>query len=261
MFARLSLLIKKTLPNPLYEFLRTVLLWKDLAACFSFLVTDRVPVPFRDRLRIVRRLYAINFHIDSPHRQGEILQFMSVILTLSPSIRGSVIEAGCFKGSSTAKLSLAADLANRNLVVFDSFQGIPGHDESGEQDIFGGPAQFAQGDLSGALDEVKSNVARFGKIDRCRFISGWFDETMPSFNEPVSAIYLDVVLASSTRTCLKYLYPLLEPGGVLISQDGHLQPVIAVFDDDAFWRDEVGCPKPAMSGLREGKIIKIVKLS
>lgn len=46
-----------------------------------------------------------------------------------------------------------------------------------------------------------------------RFIKGWFEDTMPVFNERIIAAYIDVDLASSTKTCLKYLYPLLVPGG------------------------------------------------
>jgi len=82
---------------------------------------------------------------------------------------------------------------------------------------------------------------------------------MPKFSKSIVAIYLDVDLASSTRTCLKYLYPLLVPGGVLYSQDGHLPLVIDVFKDDEFWKKEVSYPKPHIEGLGKKKLIKIVK--
>lgn len=82
---------------------------------------------------------------------------------------------------------------------------------------------------------------------------------LPDFHESVSAIYLDVDLASPTRTCLKYLYPLLEPGGALFSQDGHLPLVIDVFHDDEFRVNEVGCAKPKVFGIGRPKLIKIVK--
>lgn len=82
---------------------------------------------------------------------------------------------------------------------------------------------------------------------------------MPGFDEPIAAAYIDVDLASSTRTCLKYLYPRLSPGGVLISQDGDFPLVMAVFDDDNFWRDEIGCEKPTIDGLGKSKMLKIIK--
>ena len=71
--------------------------------------------------------------------------------------------------------------------------------------------------------------------------------------------YLDVDLASSTKTCLKYLYPLVIPGGIIYSQDGDFPLVIEVFNDDRFWENEVGCKKPDIEGLGKKKLLKIIK--
>jgi O-methyltransferase len=207
----------------------------------------------------VKQLYTISLNVDSPHTQEEILSYIQTILSLPSNSKGVLVEAGCYKGSSTAKFSFAANIVGKELVVFDSFQGIPQNVEQHEKTIFGEQAGFKQGDYCGILEEVKTNVSRFGNINCCRFILGWFDDTMPKFKAPISAIYLDVDLASSTRTCLKYLYPLLEPGGVLYSQDGHLPLVINVFDDDNFWLSEVGCEKPQILGLWKKKLIKVIK--
>ncbi|HLT27990.1 MAG TPA: TylF/MycF/NovP-related O-methyltransferase, partial [Zeimonas sp.] len=56
-----------------------------------------------------------------------------------------LVEAGCFKGGSTAKLSLLAELAGRELVVFDSFEGLPDNDESGQVTIQGEVSDFRKG--------------------------------------------------------------------------------------------------------------------
>ena len=90
-------------------------------------------------------------------------------------------------------------------------------------------------------------------------VEGWFDDTMPGFTGKIAAAYVDVDLASSTRTCLKYLYPLLVPGGVLMSQDGDFPLVIEVFEDDAFWEQEVGCERPHIEGLGTSKMLKLIK--
>jgi len=259
MLPGLKAYLKNILPARVYRFLLLFRNMQDFRSIGAFLVSDIPNMSLSGKLRIVRRIFSISLNIDSPHAQDEVLAFMRTILTLPPEGKGVLVEAGCFKGSSTAKFSLAADIAGRELVVFDSFEGIPENEEQHEKNIFGGRAGFKKGSYSGALEEVKGNVARFGKIDRCRFIPGWFDKTMPGFKETISAVYLDVDLASSTRTCLKYLYPLLENGGVLYSQDGHLPLVIQVFDDDKFWMDEVGCEKPRISGLGVKKLIKIIK--
>jgi len=175
-----------------------------------------------------------------------------------PDTEGCKVEAGACKDGSTAKFSIATRLANRELVAFDSFEGIPEHDEPHDKNIFGGAPSF-EGNYRGALEEVKANVARYGQIDVCSFVQGWFEETMPSFSRPIAAIYLDVDLAASTRTCLKYLYPLLVPGGALYSQDGHLPLVIDVFSSNTFWHHEVGLAQPHIEGLGIRKLIWATK--
>lgn len=226
-----------------------------------FLFKKNPRLNFRQRFSLIKRLYAISRAVKCPHTQHEIISFINTILSIPPQVKGCIVEAGCFKGGSTAKFSIASKLAGRRLIVFDSFEGLPEHDEPHRKNIFGGRADFHKGGYCGTLDEVKNNIGKFGEPDSCKFIKGWFDDTMPKFSEPIAAIYLDIDLASSTRTCLKYLYPLLVPGCILYSQDGHLPLVIDVFSDDAFWEKQVGCPKPAIEGLGKRKLIKIVKPS
>jgi len=83
-----------------------------------------------------------------------------------------IVEAGCYKGGSTAKYSFAADIANRKLFVFGSFQGIPKNTETHDKTIFGGGARFPEGRYCGTLDEVKANAKRFGRIESCTFVEG-----------------------------------------------------------------------------------------
>jgi O-methyltransferase len=44
---------------------------------------------------------------------------------LPPSQRGVVVECGCFRGGTTANLSLICRLVGRKLYVYDSFAGLP----------------------------------------------------------------------------------------------------------------------------------------
>lgn len=232
---------------------------RGAAASGRFLLDKNFDLPLGERLRLVKRFIDISVHVKSPHTQEEILGFTKEILALPKSDTGVVVEAGCFKGSSTAKFSLAAKFTDKKLMVFDSFRGIPPNDEKHEKNIFGGSAGFREGDYCGTLDEVKQTVQQYGAIDHCVFVEGYFESTMPGFSQPVSAAYIDVDLVSSTRTCIRYLYPLLKEGGAIYSQDGHLPLVIELLDDDEFWAKEIGIPKPRIVGLREKKLIKIEK--
>ena len=265
MIARSKALAQKVLPSRFYELARTVKNWgyagraREWATGASILLNSHPRIPLSDRLRVTRQARRITHGIECASTDDEALAFMRAILALPPGGPGVVVEAGCYKGGATAKFSLAAKIAGRQLVVFDSFRGIPSNTEAHDRNIFGGQARFAEGDYRGSLAEVRENVSTYGAIDSCRFVEGWFEDTLPHFKEPISAIYLDVDLVSSTRTCLKYLYPLLEPGGTLLSQDGHLPLVIELLDDDRFWRDELDCRKPQIHGLRKKRLIRIVK--
>jgi len=221
---------------------------EEIPGVLRFLLRSHPALSFSQRLSLVGRFFAISLRVECPHAQYEILHFVDALLRMPQDIAGCVVEAGCYKGGSTAKFSIAASVVNRELLVFDSFAGLPDHDER----------VVRPGSYQGGFDEVKKNVAKFGDLSICRFIKGWFAETMPGFSKPISAMFLDVDLSTSTRTCLKHLYPLLVPEGVLVSHDGHLPAVMEVYNDQAFWETEVGCPRPAIERIGK-RLVRIVK--
>jgi O-methyltransferase len=223
--------VKTMVPARRLRLYRLVRNPRDARSALSFLARNTPGVSLRQRLSIVKKLYVISYNVECTHTQEEMFSFIETILSIPKGLNGCVVEAGSFKGGSTAKFSIAAKMAGRELVVFDSFEGIPENSESHDRNIYGGAARFSKGDYRGSVEEVRSNIAKFGRLEVCRCVKGWFEETLPDFKEPIAAAYLDVDLASSTRSCLKYLYPLLVPGGVLLSQDGHLSLVIDVFGE------------------------------
>ncbi|MBV8808749.1 MAG: class I SAM-dependent methyltransferase [Acidobacteriaceae bacterium] len=216
-------------------------------------------VSFGKRKELARRMRLAHEGIECAHTHAEMDRLIRAILAIPVSTEGCIIEAGCFKGGSTAKLSLAAKIAGRKLIVFDSFSGIPSNQEEHGTDIFGRRAGFREGNYVGRLEEVRDNVSRFGEVDCCEFVEGWFEDTMPAFQRPVALAFIDVDLASSTRTCLQYLYPLLVPGGSIFSHDGHLPLCIQAIDDDEFWTKTVGYSKPQMPDLGKKKLLQITK--
>ncbi len=231
----------------------------DMKSILGFLLKKVPGFTFPKKWNFVKTLLKISNEVDCPHTHEEMLTFINSILDLPKNLKGCVVEAGCYKGGSSAKFSLATSAAGRDFHIFDSFQGLPDHNEPHEKNIFGKPVTFTRGEYSGTQDEVKSNIIKYGNIKACHFNEGWFDETLPSFKSPIAAAYIDVDLAASVKTCLKYLYPLIEPGGYLYCQDGHLPLVIDVFNDETFWAEEVGVKKPVVHGLGKKKLIKIIK--
>lgn len=252
--------VRGALPGGVREWIRLGLHPAERRAIARFVSRGPARLSRAERLGLVRRYMATSSGMTCAHTQEQMLEFATTILQLPADVPGVIVEAGCFKGGSTAKFSLAARAAGRTLVVFDSFEGIPPNDEDHGHNLFGQHTpHFDAGSYAGGLEEVKGNVARWGAPEACEYVPGWFENSMPGFDRPVAAAYVDVDLASSTRTCLKHLYPLLVPGGAIFSHDGHLPLVQEVLTDDAFWRAEVGVARPPIEGLGERKLVVIRK--
>lgn len=235
----------------LTEYFAIARLQRDMAAFFP---------AFKDQKFWLDRLKAIDNNVQSAHNSSHILQFLIAILKLDPAVQGCIVEAGAYKGGGTSKISLFSKHVNRRLIVFDSFEGLPENEEPHLNSTEGHTIKdwFKGGNFAGSLAEVRSNVERYGNIDVCEFMPGWFEQTMPLFNKPVALAYLDVDLASSARTCLKYIYPLLSKGGAIFSQDGDFPLVIEVLKDESFWMNEVRCNNlPIIENL--GKKITIIR--
>src|SRR4051794_9518940 len=96
----------------------------DYRHLLRFLFDRKVPLSFADRWTLVHRMMRVSRHVVCEHYQAEMLAVARAVFATDPQVPGVVVEAGCYKGGSTAKLSVAAKLAGRKLVVFDSFQGI-----------------------------------------------------------------------------------------------------------------------------------------
>jgi O-methyltransferase len=133
---------------------------------------------------------------------------------LSLDLDGTIIECGCYTGGSTAKLSIIAKMMNKELLVFDSFGGLPEPDQYNKIDYhtrriskrFTG---WIEGKYAASLEQVKSNIQKYGEISVCSFYQGWFSDTLKQENLPqtICCAFVDVDLASSARECLVAIWP------------------------------------------------------
>lgn len=251
--------IKRYVPWPLHYLYRKVYYApQDIPAAVGFVFHPTTsPTTLGERLRLVGKFYSISYYVDCPHTEHELITIARCILNLGDDVRGAIVEAGAFYGGSTAKLSLVAKLCHRELAVFDSFEGMPENNEAYGKSIYGRSHQFPKGSHAVGLEVVRGNVETYGDLRRCRFYKGWLRDTLPTFKEPVAAACMNVDLAQSTKDCLKYLYPLVEPGGVLVSQDAHFPWIIELLRDATFWEREIGVPKPEIKNLGFSKFVII----
>lgn len=185
------------------------------------------------------------------------------IFSIPRAVAGDVIECGSYKGGSSANLSLVCALVGRKLVICDSFEGLP---EPAEEDrhhlqlLKGKHKEYKKGEYAGALDEVKANITRYGDIGACEFIKGYFEETLPSLNKRIFVcIFLDVDLAASLKTCLRFLWHCLVPGCPLFSHEAQDLNFISLFFDKEWWRNELGVHAPFFVGAGTGLPLAIGK--
>lgn len=90
-----------------------------------------------------------------------------------------------------------------------------------------GAAVVSEGDFWHHIDTA------FGpKKHNVKTVKGWFEETLPTFEcLPISVLRLDSDLYNSTYVCLKYLYPKVIKGGLIIVDDIQLPGCKQAVDD------------------------------
>ncbi len=121
---------------------------------------------------------------------------------------GAVAELGVYRGGS-ARL-LCEVRGDRPLHLFDTFEGLP---EVSDLDV-----SFRKGGFAGSLEDVKKILEPFPDISYHR---GFFPASANGFAPDIrfSLVHMDVDLYQSTLDGLKWFYPRILRGGVLISHD------------------------------------------
>lgn len=169
------------------------------------------------------------------------------LLELPPEEEGVVVECGCYLGGSTANLSLVCDIVGRELIVYDSFEGLPSPTGN---DLYAKQSQT--GFLCADLERVEENVRRFGAIERCTFRKGWFADTLPHHEEPIVLCFLDVDYQASLHDCVLALWPKLTPRGYVFIDEYVLLDYCALFWSERWWREHFDRAPPGLIGAGSG---------
>lgn len=207
------------------------------------------------KLRLLVAMVRNNMVVPTASSWITHLLMATEILNVPPSVKGVIVECGCFKGGSTVNLSLVAAACGRELHVFDSFAGLPDPNpgDSGHLLMVDGEVQtYAAGAYAGSLQEVMTNIERFGAREVCTFHKGYFEDTLPGFDQPIVFAWIDVDLASSEKTCLQYLWPLLIDGGYLFTDEAPHLEIATLFYDRQWWSDVLGTEAPGLVGAGNG---------
>jgi O-methyltransferase len=170
------------------------------------------------------------------------------ILETPPEVEGDIVECGTWKGGSAANLSLVCRITGRKLRIYDSFEGLP---ESEPGDRQGG---YPKGDYAGALEEVRENIRRYGALECCEFIKGWYKDTLPQLakQKPILLAFLDVDLEASLETCVRHIWPSLTERGYIFIDEYVDLDYCSIFWSEKYWMKHFQRTPPGLIGAGIG---------
>ena len=149
-------------------------------------------------------------------------------ICLEEGIKGDFVECGVFAGAQVAAMARAIENEGkgRKIHLFDSFAGIPKAGPEDAEDIAGlvGYGEGPSGQSVCTIEQVRQHMKDWKVPDSLLvYHEGWFEDTVPGWNQPIALLRLDGDLYESTKVCMEHLYPHLVRGGWLIVDDFALQ--------------------------------------
>lgn len=158
-----------------------------------------------ERMKAFKLIKQIKKEIGTTLDDDEMYQIYS-ITKKTEKIKGDIAEVGVYRGASSKVICELK--GKRNLYLFDTFEGLPGASEE---------KHFEKGDFYAPLERVKRYLGKFPNV---YFYKGVFPETSdPVKNKKFSFVHFDADLYQSTLDCLKFFYPRMSKGGIIISHD------------------------------------------
>ena len=204
----------------------------------------------KERNELIRRINKILKNINSASSIQSLTILLKQILSIPKDTKGVIVECGSYEGASTCVLSIAAKLINKKLIVYDSFEGLPEREVDKPRfyphlSIYG---YYKKGMYAASLKNVEKNLKLFGEIQSVEFKKGLFENTMLDHNEEICFIFMDVDLTSSTKTCIKYLWPHLLDNSYVYTDDSCDMEVVKVWFDQSWWKENLNQDPPGYIG-------------
>lgn len=100
---------------------------------------------------------------------------------------------------------------DRDLHLFDTFEGLPQSDDKDDKQL------FRKGQYEANYEEVKQYLAGYANV---HIYKGYFPNTAAPINDKFfSFVSLDVDLYESTKKALDFFYSRMSKGGIILSHD------------------------------------------
>ncbi|MDB5029909.1 TylF/MycF/NovP-related O-methyltransferase [Mucilaginibacter sp.] len=211
----------------------------DLVKPDERLIVNGLPADF-DKAVVDTYQLVKPYTMTTPERIASVCNAVNYLV--KNNIKGDFVECGVWRGGSTMAaidtLIKAGD-KNREIYLYDTYEGMSAPTEHDK--IFTGATanelmdkDAASAWCYSALEEVQKNVGSLkytsGKV---HYIKGKVEDTIPqNIPQKIALLRLDTDWYESTAHELKYLYPLLVPGGVIIIDDyGHWEGARKAVDE------------------------------
>jgi hypothetical protein len=182
-------------------------------------------LPVGGRLRLVGACLRTDWTLDHAHRPPEIVAVLRAIASRRARDGEVVVEAGCWQGGASVKLSRVCDDLGYALWVYDSFAGVEAHvPEAGEYDF--------SGEYQASPELLLANLGRLGRPEAVTVVAGWFADTFGAGRVPpaVRAVLIDCDLGKGTEEVLVGVRPNLVDDARVFTQDFHIPEVRAAID-------------------------------
>jgi len=161
------------------------------------------------------------------------------------NIPGAMAELGVYQGDSARLIHHYCP--KRRLYLLDTFEGFAEQDLRAESLSVGFNQQPAFGDTS--IERVRRLIEPVG--DTVEFVPGWFpDSATPAMRaDHYAFVHLDADLEKPIAEALRFFWPRLSPGGIVVVHDYNGWPGARIAVDD-FRRQErlVAVPMPDKCG-------------
>lgn len=148
---------------------------------------------------------------------GDVARLWCLILNIkqvmSDRIDGDFAELGVWRGNTAAVLAHYANKNNRNVYLFDTFEGFD------KRDIAGIDANQEIKFNDTSLGLVKEVIGEDSKI--CHFIQGFFPDSLEgqTISDKFAVVSLDCDLYEPMREGLDYFYSRMDKGAIFLLHD------------------------------------------
>ena len=203
------------------------------------------------RLNILYRLQISHSKVESATILKTQIILVKKILIIKKKKNICIVECGCFKGSSTIALSIAAKIIGAKLIIYDSFEGLPSSEKSigprnyPHLNLYG---YYRKGMYKGQLADVIRNISLFGEISVCEFRKGLFEKVLKKHKEKIQFLFIDVDLTGSTKSCIQYLWKKLADNSYVYTDDACDLKVVSIWFDNEWWRKNLNEKAPGFVG-------------